>query len=190
MTANLIDYNQDKTTKRKRETKMIKTQFAHTVTVPDEWEHDGHTFQVTQDIDAECPTEWYDTLEIITLERYSHTSLPTYTPSDSAEWDVLEIMRNQFSHDSDLTTEAWENACKACGIDNPNVMITNIGSENESVAINADSDTNIESFVSNYNQWADGNVWVVTDTTAGDSLAGIYADSEEDAIKYYIENCI
>lgn len=169
---------------------MIQTQFAHTITVPDEWEHEGHTYQVTQDIDAECPTEWYDTLEIITLERYSHTSLPTYAPSDSAEWDVLEIMRNQFSHDSDLTTEAWENACKACGIDNPNVMITNIGSENESVAINADSDTNIESFVSNYNQWADGYVWVVSDTTTGDSLAGIYADSEEDAIKYYIENCM
>lgn len=28
---------------------MIQTQFAHTITVPDEWEHEGHTYQVTQD---------------------------------------------------------------------------------------------------------------------------------------------
>lgn len=39
-----------------------------------------------------------------------------------------------------------------------------------------------------YSLWADGYVWVVSDTTTGDSLAGIYADSEEDAIKHYIEN--
>lgn len=92
---------------------MIQTQFAHTVNVPDEWEHDGHTFQVMQDIDAECPTEWYDTVEMITLDTYSRTTIPTYAPSDGAEWDVLDIMRNQFSHDSDLTTEAWENAAEA-----------------------------------------------------------------------------
>ena len=165
---------------------MIQTQFAHTVNIPDEWEHDGHTFQVTQDIDAECPTEWYDTVEIITLDRYSHTNPLTYAQSDGAEWDVLGIMCNQFTHSSDITTEAWEHACKACGIDNPNVMITNLGSENESVAILADSDTDLESFVSNYNQWADGYVWVVSDTTTGDSLAGIYAESEEDAIRHYV----
>lgn len=34
----------------------------------------------------------------------------------------------------------------------------------------------------------DGYVWVVSDTTTDDSLAGIYAESEEDAIKHYIEN--
>lgn len=97
-------------------------------------------------------------------------------------------MRNQFSHSSDLTTEAWENACKACGIDNPNVMITNLGSENESIAIVAEPGTDLESFVNTYNQWEKGYVWVVSDTTTGDSLAGIYADSEEDAIKSYIED--
>lgn len=31
-------------------------------------------------------------------------------------------------------------------------------------------------------------MWVVTDTTTGDSLAGIYTESEEDAIKHYTEN--
>lgn len=167
---------------------MIQTQFAHTAIIPDEWEHDGHTFQVFQDIDAECPTEWYDSLEIITLDPYSSTNLPTDAPSDGAEWDVLDIMYNQFSHRSDLTTEAWENACKACGIDSPNVMITSLGSENEPAAIIADSDTDLESFVSNYNQWANGHVWVVSDETTGAFLAGIYAESGEDAIKYYTEN--
>lgn len=39
---------------------MIQTQFAHTINVPDEWEHNGQTFQVWQDTDAECPTEWLD----------------------------------------------------------------------------------------------------------------------------------
>lgn len=167
---------------------MIQTQFAHTIDVPDEWEHEGHTFQVFQDEWPECPAKWCDSLEIITLDRYSHTNLPTYAPSDGAEWDILEIMRNQFSHSSDLTTEAWENACKACGIDNPNVMITNLGSENESIAIVAEPGTDLKSFVNTYNQWEKGYVWVVSDTTTGDSLAGIYADSEEDAIKSYIED--
>ena len=167
---------------------MIQTQFAHTIQMPDEWEHNGHTYQVTQDIDAECPTEWDDTLEMLSFSRYSRTTIPSYAPSDSAEWDVLDIMHNQFSHESDLTTEAWENACKACGIDNPNVRIDRVGSDRELVAIIAEPDTDIESFVSNYNQWADGYVWIVSDTTTGDSLAGIYADSEEDAIKYYTEN--
>lgn len=41
-----------------------------------------------------------------------------------------------------------------------------------------------------YSLWADGYVWVVLDTTTDDSLAGIYAESEEDAIKYYTENCM
>lgn len=36
---------------------LTQTQFAHTVSVPDEWEHEGHTFQVFQDEQAECPTE-------------------------------------------------------------------------------------------------------------------------------------
>ena len=45
-----------------------------------------------------------------------------------------------------------------------------------------------ESWVREYSLWADGYVWVVSDTTTGDSLGGIYADSEEDAIKDYIEN--
>lgn len=36
--------------------------------------------------------------------------------------------------------------------------------------------------------WADGYVWAVSNETTGDSLAGIYADSEEDAIRNYIEN--
>lgn len=165
---------------------LTQTQFAHTINVPDEWEHNGHTFQVTQDIDAECPTEWYDSLEIITLDCYSHTNLPTYAPSDGAEWDILEIMRNQFSHRSDLTTEAWETACRACGIDNPNVMITSLGTNSEPVAIIAGMDTDIEAFVNIYNEWADGNVWVVHDITTDEHCGGIYADSEEDAIRTYI----
>lgn len=45
-----------------------------------------------------------------------------------------------------------------------------------------------ESWVHEYSLWADGYVWVVSDETTGDSLAGIYADCEEDAIKYYTEN--
>lgn len=58
------------------------------------------------------------------------------------------------------------------------------------VAISKDncSSNTCESWVREYSLWADGYVWVVSDTTTGDSLAGIYADSEEDAIKYYTEN--
>ena len=45
-----------------------------------------------------------------------------------------------------------------------------------------------KSWVHEYSLWADGYVWVVLDTTTDDSLAGIYAESEEEAIKYYTEN--
>lgn len=45
-----------------------------------------------------------------------------------------------------------------------------------------------ESWVHEYSMWADGYVWVVSNETTGDCLAGIYADSEEDAIRQYIEN--
>jgi len=44
---------------------MIQTQFAHTVTIPDEWEHDGHTFQVTHDEWSEGPTEWLDSADAL-----------------------------------------------------------------------------------------------------------------------------
>lgn len=44
---------------------MIQTQFAHTITVPDEWEHEGHTYQVIQDEWAECPTEWLDSADAV-----------------------------------------------------------------------------------------------------------------------------
>lgn len=47
-----------------------------------------------------------------------------------------------------------------------------------------------ESWVHEYSLWADGYVWVVLDTTTDDSLAGIYAESEEEAIKYYTENYV
>lgn len=43
-----------------------------------------------------------------------------------------------------------------------------------------------ESWVHEYSMWVDGYVWVVSNETTGDSLAGIYADSEEDAIRLYI----
>lgn len=44
---------------------MIQTQFAHTIHVPDEWEHEGHTFQVFQDEQVECPTEWLDSADAL-----------------------------------------------------------------------------------------------------------------------------
>lgn len=47
-----------------------------------------------------------------------------------------------------------------------------------------------KSFVEEYSMWADGYVWVVSDTTTGDSVSGISADTEEDAIKYYTELCM
>lgn len=39
---------------------LTQTQHAHTITVPDEWEYNGQTFQVWQDDCAECPIQWLD----------------------------------------------------------------------------------------------------------------------------------
>lgn len=56
--------------------------------------------------------------------------------------------------------------------------------------INSWSANPCKSFVKEYSMWADGYVWVVSDTTTGNSVSGISADTKEDAIKNYIENCM
>lgn len=56
---------------------LTQTQFAHTVSVPDEWEHEGHTFQVFQDEQAECPTEWLDSADALCVLGASSTTQPT-----------------------------------------------------------------------------------------------------------------
>lgn len=44
---------------------LTQTQHAHTITVPDEWEYNGHTFQVGQDECTECPTQWLDSADAL-----------------------------------------------------------------------------------------------------------------------------
>lgn len=166
---------------------MIQTQFAHTVNVPDEWEHDGHTFQVIQDEWAECPTVWLDSADALCVLGGPHNCI-LHHPAET-DCPAMHALDNFHEENDRLPTqEEWENLCPDYwvylgwhGVDSDCLF---------AAAFRKDvCPTNpCESWVHEYSLWADGYVWVVSDTTTGDSLAGIYADSEEDAIKHYIEN--
>lgn len=92
MTANLLIFNFRKTNQPNRKVKpMIQTQFAHTVTIPDEWEHNGHTFQVTHDEWAECPTEWLDSADALCVLGGPHGCI-LHRPAETdcpAMWEKL-----------------------------------------------------------------------------------------------------
>ena len=160
---------------------MIQTQFAHTINVPDEWEHNGHTFQVFQDEFAECLTQWLDSADGphgCILHHPAETDCP-------AMWEFDNFHEE---HGRMPTQEEWAALC-------PDYWVY-VGWHSMdadrlfAAAFRKDTwATNpCESLVHEYSLWADGYVWVVTDTTTGDSLGDIYADSKEEAIQHYIEN--
>lgn len=166
---------------------MIQTQFAHTITVPDEWEHEGHTYQVAQDEWAECPTEWLDSADALCVLGGPHNCI-LHHPAET-DCPAMHALDNFHEENDRLPTqEEWENLCPDYwvylgwhGVDSDRLFAATFRKDV--------CPTNpCESWVHEYSLWADGYVWVVSDTTTGDSLAGIYADSEEDAIKHYIEN--
>lgn len=166
---------------------MIQTQFAYTITVPDEWEHEGHTYQVTQDEWAECPTEWLDSADALCVLGGPHNCI-LHHPAET-DCPAMHALDNFHEENGRLPTqEEWENLCPDYwvylgwhGVDSDRLF---------AAAFRKDvcPTDPCESWVHEYSLWADGYVWFVSDTTTGDSLAGIYADSEEDAIKHYIEN--
>lgn len=166
---------------------MIQTQFAHTINVPDEWEHEGHTFQVSHDDWAECPTEWLDNADALCViggPRGSILHHPTETDCP-AMWAFDNFYEE---HGRKPTQEEWEALC-------PDYWVY-VGWHSMdadrlfAAAFRKDTWTTdpCGGYVHEYSMWADDYVWTVTDTTTGDSLSGIYADTEEDAIKYYIED--
>ena len=166
---------------------MIQTQFAHTVTIPDEWEHKGHTFQVFHDEWAECPTEWLDSADALCVIGGPHGSI-LHNPAETDCPAMWEFDNFHEEHGRIPTQEEWENLC-------PDYWVyvgwhTQLDSRLFAAAFRKDTWTTdpCESWVREYSLWADGYVWVVSDETTGDSLASIYAESEEDAIKYYTEN--
>lgn len=168
---------------------MIQTQFAHTINIPDEWEHNGYTFQVTQDEWAECPTEWLDSGDALCVIGGPHGSI-LHHPAKT-DCPAMWAFNNFYEENGRLPTqEEWEVLCPDYwvyfgwyGIDEGRLF---------AAAFRKDVFTTdpCEGCVHEYSLWADGYVWVVIDTTTGDSLGGIYADTEEDAIKQYIEDYI
>lgn len=166
---------------------LTQTQFAHTITIPDEWVHNGHTFTCEHDTAAECPTEWLDSADALCVIGGPHGCI-LHHPAKTDCPAMWEFDNFYEEHGRKPTQEEWENLC-------PDYWVyvgwhTQLDSRLFAVAFRKDAYpvNPCESWVHEYSLWADGYVWVVSDTTTGDSLSGIYADSEEDAIKYYTEN--
>lgn len=168
---------------------MIQTQFAHTVTIPDEWEHEGHTFQVFHDEYAECPTQWLDSADALCVIGGPHGCI-LHHPAET-DCPAMHALDNFHEENGRLPTqEEWENLCPDYWVfigwyamDVDRLFAVAISKETWSA-------NPCKSFVEEYSMWADGYVWVVSDTTTGDSVRGISADTEEDAIKYYTELCM
>lgn len=148
----------------------------------------GQQFEVVQDSFSESPLDWWDTIEAITIDG-KDSNFPTYPDSDGAEWDVLDVLRNHIE-DNEITTDIWEKACKACGIDNPNVMITRVGYNKSLVAFTGDKNAPVKTIVETYNQWVRGNVFVISPIggCVEETICGVYANSEADAVQQVIEN--
>lgn len=168
---------------------MIQTQFAHTINVPDEWEHEGHTFQVFHDEYAECPTQWLDSADALCVIGGPHGCI-LHHPAETDCPAMWEFDNFHEEHGRIPTQEEWENLC-------PDYWVwvgwhTQLDSRLFAAAFRKDAYpiNPCESWVTEYSMWADGYVWVVSDTTTGDSVSGISADTEEDAIKYYTELCM
>ena len=166
---------------------MIQIQVEHTVTVPDEWEHDGHTYQVFQDEWPECPTEWLDSTDAICVLDGPYDCI-LHAPSET-DCPAMHALDNFQEENGRLPTqEEWENLCPDYWVYLSWYGIVTDRLIAIAISKNECSTNPCESWAHEYSLWADGYVWVVSDTSTCDSLAGIYAESEEAAIKYYIEN--
>lgn len=166
---------------------LTQTQFARTITVPDEWEYNGQTFQVWQDDCAECPIKWLDDASALCVIGAPRGGI-LHNPADTDCPAMWEFDNFHEEHGRIPTQEEWEALC-------PDYWVlvgwhTQLDSRLFAVAFDKDvyPTDPCESWVHEYSMWADGYVWVVSNETTGDCLAGIYADNEEDAIRQYIEN--
>lgn len=57
----------------------------------------------------------------------------------------------------------------------------------QEVVVEGPSGHNLDSFVDEFRMWAFGDIYYVTDDETGDSLSGIYADTAEEAVQFFVE---
>ena len=166
---------------------MIQTQFAHTINVPDEWEHEGHTFQVFPDEYPTCPTEYIDSADALCVLGGPH-GCTLHNPAET-DCPAMHALDNFHEENGRLPTqEEWEALC-------PEYWVfigwqTQYESRLFAAAFRKDAYpiNPCESWVTEYSMWADGGVWVVSDINAGYCVGDIYAETGKDAIQHYIEN--
>ena len=77
---------------------------------PDEWEHDGHTFQVFQDIDSECPTEWIDSADALCVIGGPHGCI-LHHPAKTDCPAMWEFDNFHEEHGRTPTQEEWAARC-------------------------------------------------------------------------------
>nr|DAR75435.1 MAG TPA: hypothetical protein [Caudoviricetes sp.] len=166
---------------------LTQTQFAHTINVPDEWEYNGHIFQAMQDECTECPTEWLDSTDALCVIGGPHGCI-LHNPADTNCPAMLEFDNFHKEHGRKPTQEEWAALCPDYwvyvgwhGVDTDRMFAAAFRKNTFPI-------DPCESWVHEYSLWADGYVWLVHDLTMDEYYGGIYTDSKEDAIKYYIEN--
>lgn len=143
-------------------------------------------YAATRDQDAEDPREdWGQGSALVNLSD----------PDDSNKYDDNPAIRVLKHLDADIdggsvTLAQWEAACEARGITWYRLCLKRVPISPDRVYACLGCAVPIgmgdpESYVDEYADYLNGNIWVVENLRSGFIVAGIRADSEEDAIDFF-----
>lgn len=167
---------------------------AHSISIPDRIEDDvtGTGFDVWNDTDADDPR---------TRIPDEHAALYVYNgPRGNKDSEVPENVVAQafarFNETLPSDAHAFAATVRWLNVFHPDLKVDaemrtirgySQGDWADVFAVVAEGYGTAESHIDEYRMWCFGDVWVV-DPDDDDSLSGIYADSAEDAVKFYLEN--
>lgn len=177
---------------------LIHTTQAGYIYQPDVYtdEH-GRRFIVQPDTDAEDPRSWVKPSEVaivvIDADRHTRTdSLCDYDSNPAIALFIEMLDENESDDPLSIDLDTWRKALAERNIDYDVTIETCHGYSQSDwftvLAAAASGYGEAQGWVSDYRMWAFGDVWRVAPDydTDDEPLSGIYADSPEEAVRYYI----
>lgn len=158
---------------------------ARTITIPDTYtDESGIEYRVEPDVDAESPTDWGWDVDV----HYVRTSYySTHENPDDRFDDAWEHFANAF-WTGDAAREVMRRYVRIF-YPGTKVLFRTLSDYSQNwadvmfVTDSAEAGL-LEGFADVYAQWYRGDVYFVS--TDDDAMGGIYADSEEDAVRQFI----
>lgn len=170
---------------------------AHTTFHPDRFEDEGagHGYEVSQDTCAEDPRGWIPDSEVALWaynEPTSRCSVAAVRPDGNIAIDAFARYYEETGCDEKalgLTRRylAAFHADSKILIDTATVRGYSQSDWMDVVCASTEGYGSPEGHISEYRQWAFGDVWIVA-PDKGEPMGGIYADSADEALKIYLQN--